>query len=224
MVLEMNSMDDKAFGRRLAEVRKKHRITQQQLADALGVHVTTVAKIESSVRKPSFELLTKIAGFFNVSLDYLLGKTDDPRPLLEGIGTQLYPEENFIEIPVYNGARAGNEGAYPDGSTIIEYVKIPRDINGKFGVKVFGDSMEPEIKSGDVVVVNPDAPYGNGDRVVIVLGDPYFVEPAAVVKIYREQRGVRYLQSLNEVYAPIILAGHVQVHFVGKVVGLVRKY
>ena len=84
--------------------------------------------------------------------------------------------------------------------------------------------MEPEICDGDVVVVNPDLAYVSGDRVVVVLGDPYFIEPAAVVKIYREQNGVRYLQSRNEKYPPIVLTEDTHVHFVGKVVGLVRKY
>lgn len=221
-MIEMVNMDDKTFGRRLAEARKKCGMTQQQLANALDVHVTTIAKIETGTRKPSFELLLKMAQVLNVSMDYLLGFVDHPQE--QSKNAQIYPEEEFKEIPVYNGARAGNEGTYPDGSTIIDYVRISKDIPGEFGVKVFGDSMEPEIYDGDIVIVNPNLAYTNGDRIVVVLGDPYFIEPAAVVKIYREQNDIKYLQSLNERYAPIILADNVCVHFVGKVVGLVRKY
>jgi len=212
------------FSKRLKALREAHHMSQKELAEKLNVSKKTISAYETGRAQPPMYVISLLADLFHTSVDYLLGKTDDPRPMRWAIGTQLYTEEGFVEIPVYNGARAGTQGSYPDGSTIIEYVKIPRNINGVFGVKVFGDSMEPEIKHGDIVVVNPNTTIVSGDRVVVVLGEPYFVEPAAVVKIYREQHGVKYLQSLNEAYGPIVLTDNASVHFVGKVVGLVRKY
>ncbi|RLI78367.1 hypothetical protein DRP07_11140 [Archaeoglobales archaeon] len=212
------------LGKRIQERRQLKNLKQKELAKLLNISRETISAYENGRTQPPPAILQKLAQILETSVDYLIGITDDPRPFWERANIQIYPEEEFKEIPVYNGARAGNEGAYPDGSTIIEYVKIPKDIPGKFGVKVFGDSMEPEICDGDVVVVNPDLAYASGDRVVVVLGDPYFIEPAAVVKIYREQNGVRYLQSRNEKYPPIVLTEDTHVHFVGKVVGLVRKY
>jgi len=66
-------MDIKDFGKRLAKVRKERGYTQEKLAEALGVHWNTIAKIESGMRKPSIELLVKIAELLNISIDYLFG-------------------------------------------------------------------------------------------------------------------------------------------------------
>lgn len=213
-------MDPKIFAERLRILRERHEMTQEELAERLHLSKKTISAYETGRAQPTLSTLAKIADILNTTADYLLGTTDDPRPQRQ----KMYTERDFETIPVYNGACAGNGGAYPDGSTIIEYVQIPKDMPGQFGVKVIGDSMEPEFYEGDIVIVNPDLVYVNNDRVVVLLSDPYYFEPTAVVKIYREQNGVRYLQSRNEKYPPIILTNNTQIHFVGKIVGLYRKY
>lgn len=71
----MNSSDDK-FAKRLKELRAEHNLTQKELANYLHVHVMTVSGYERGIRRPDFEYLDALAQFFNVSLDYLLGKTE----------------------------------------------------------------------------------------------------------------------------------------------------
>ena len=61
-------------GARLQELRKKTKHTQQSLADELGVSVRTITFLEAESREPSMALLMKLADYFNVSTDYLLGK------------------------------------------------------------------------------------------------------------------------------------------------------
>ena len=61
------------FGKRLKELRKLNTLTQQQLADALGVTKATVSYYEKEERTPSPEMLVRIASVFHVSTDYLLG-------------------------------------------------------------------------------------------------------------------------------------------------------
>lgn len=51
-------------------------MTQQEVADRLGIHKQTVSQYERAVRKPSFEMIEKLADLFNVDLNYLLGFTD----------------------------------------------------------------------------------------------------------------------------------------------------
>ena len=64
-------------GARLQELRKKAKHTQQSLADALGVSVRTITFLEAESREPSMSLLVKLADYFNVSTDYLLGKDEN---------------------------------------------------------------------------------------------------------------------------------------------------
>jgi len=61
------------FGQRLAALRKTRELTQQELADALGVSLEMLVYYERRAKNPSTEFARKAAGFFKVSVDELLG-------------------------------------------------------------------------------------------------------------------------------------------------------
>ncbi len=63
---------------RLKELRKKKKITQQKLALDLNVAQNTISRYETGSHQPDYETLQRIADYFNVSLDYLLERTDKP--------------------------------------------------------------------------------------------------------------------------------------------------
>ncbi len=64
------------FAERLTYLRKSARLTQQQLADALGVSRSTIGMYEKGQREPNFETLESIADLFNVRMDSLIGKSE----------------------------------------------------------------------------------------------------------------------------------------------------
>ena len=61
------------FGQVLKKLRLEEELTQQQLADRLGVTKSVVSYYELHERTPSPEILVKLAAIFHVSTDYLLG-------------------------------------------------------------------------------------------------------------------------------------------------------
>lgn len=63
---------------RLKELRKKQKLTQQQVADAIGIGMQAYAYYEKEERDPSPDTLCRLADFFNVSVDELLGRTSEP--------------------------------------------------------------------------------------------------------------------------------------------------
>lgn len=65
------------FGERLKELRKKRSLTQSQLGARLNVTKASISGYENDTRSPDRETLVKIAEIFNVSTDYLLGRTED---------------------------------------------------------------------------------------------------------------------------------------------------
>lgn len=65
------------FGERLKDLRKKRSLTQSQLGEKLNVTKASISGYENDTRSPDRETLVKIAEIFNVSTDYLLGRTDD---------------------------------------------------------------------------------------------------------------------------------------------------
>lgn len=64
------------IGTRIKDLRSDRGLSRQYTADHLGISPSTVNMIERNERLPSVELLEKIADFFNVSVDYLLCRTD----------------------------------------------------------------------------------------------------------------------------------------------------
>lgn len=60
------------FGKRLREIRMQRKLTQQALADAIGVALRSYQCYEQGVREPSISLLVALADTLDVSLDYLL--------------------------------------------------------------------------------------------------------------------------------------------------------
>ncbi len=66
---------------RLKQLRKKRRITQQNVADHLGINLRTYQYYESDTDKahrPDLETLVVLADLYGVSVDYLIGRTDTP--------------------------------------------------------------------------------------------------------------------------------------------------
>lgn len=61
------------FGERLAIVRKKKKVSQDELAKAIGAHAPVIGRYERNEVKPSIEVATKMAEVLEVSLDYLAG-------------------------------------------------------------------------------------------------------------------------------------------------------
>lgn len=70
---------------KLAEIRKKNKISQEQAANALNITLRTYQNYEYGTREPNIDMLLKIADYFNVTTDYLLGRDVPPPPDLEEI-------------------------------------------------------------------------------------------------------------------------------------------
>ncbi|SFL09482.1 helix-turn-helix domain-containing protein [Halanaerobium salsuginis] len=68
------------FSDRLKKLRKEKNLYQKELAEYLGVSRPTITQYESGARKPDNDTLEKIADHFNVTVDYLLGRTDERSP------------------------------------------------------------------------------------------------------------------------------------------------
>ncbi|MCI5739296.1 MAG: helix-turn-helix domain-containing protein [Ruminococcus sp.] len=63
---------------RLKELRKQHNISQLKLAMDLQLNQNAISRYETGVREADYSTLIKIADYFDVSIDYLLERTDNP--------------------------------------------------------------------------------------------------------------------------------------------------
>ncbi len=66
------------FQTRLTNIRRSKGFTQKQVADGIGISEVGLQNYENGRRKPAFDVLISLADFYDVSLDYLVGRSDDP--------------------------------------------------------------------------------------------------------------------------------------------------
>jgi len=64
------------FGERILNIRKAKKISQEELANIIGVHAPVIGRYERGEVKPSIEVASKLADALQVSLDYLVGNSD----------------------------------------------------------------------------------------------------------------------------------------------------
>lgn len=81
----MEVFDLAEFKTRLRMLRESVGLTQEDLSKALGISRTRLASYEQGQREPNIELLEEIADYFNVDLDYLIGRSDSSSALLNGM-------------------------------------------------------------------------------------------------------------------------------------------
>ncbi len=103
------------IGKIICELRKERNISQQKLADAIGVNQATIAKIEVNRNEATAATIRKLSTFFDVSADYLLGLEDD-------FGTRVPAEASSVKpLPPLMQQYADEER-----QLVEEYRKLPR--------------------------------------------------------------------------------------------------
>ncbi len=161
------------FGKILRELRNSENLTQTQLAEAIGVSFSAISMYERGEREPDFETMEAIADYFNVTMDYLHGKSkftttnNPPAPDVT---------EDYTTFPVIGEVAAGYDCiALEDweGDT----VDIPnsylrgRAVNEFFVLRVKGDSMYPTYQEGDKVLVLKQSTLNYSGQVGVILYD-----------------------------------------------------
>ncbi|MFD0621018.1 helix-turn-helix domain-containing protein [Paenibacillus sp. GCM10027629] len=70
-------------GNRISELREQKGWTQEELATMIGISRAALSHYEKNRRKPDFETLTQLADLFQVSIDYLIGRTNTSQHVLD---------------------------------------------------------------------------------------------------------------------------------------------
>ena len=194
---------------RFKELRNKYGYTQKELADILFVNQIAVSQWERGVTTPNKASLTKLCELFHVSSDYLLG--------IES------PKRKGVKIPVLGRVQAGIP--FDAVEEILDWEEISPEMAATgehFGLRVRGQSMEPRILEGDVIIVRKQEDVDSGDT-AIVLVNGY---EATVKRIKKSEDGIALIPN-NPAFDTIFYSNreivelHVQI--LGKVVELRGK-
>lgn len=203
---------------RLRELRKERGMKQIELCQHLGVSQGNLSNWETGVYEPDTYYLKKIADFFGVTVDYLLGRSDSR--------TAPLPSDSVIEYPVIGSVRAGMGGSVVSEETGETRPIAASALHGRpdeyFLLRVRGDSMYPDIMDGDCVLVKKTESVESGSMAVVLYDGDY-----ATVKWVRYVEGEDWVDliSNNPQYAPVRIEGAdlEQCHVLGEVVDIMRK-
>lgn len=198
------------------ERRKQLNLTLKEIADFVGVSEATVSRWESgNIANMRRDRISALAQILRVSPIDIMGISSDDND---------FSAVKAVQIPVLGYVRAGIPIEAVE--EIIDYEEISQEqarTGEFFGLQIKGDSMEPRITEGDVVIVRKQETVDNGDiAVVLINGDD-----ATVKKFYKSDAGIK-LVSTNPKYDPFFYTpdevNSLPVSIVGKVVELRAKF
>ena len=196
-------------------LRKDNNLTQAELAKKLGVAPSTVGMYERGQREPDFETLEKIANYFSVNMNTLLGKEN---------AIDIVSTSHGIKIPVLGKVAAGIPITAVEN--ILDYEEISSEMasSGEYvALKIQGSSMEPRMFEGDVVIVRVQSSVEHGEVAVVMVDGG----EATVKKVQFQSSGI-LLQPFNPSYEPIFYSNEeiekLPVRIFGKVVECRQKY
>lgn len=196
---------------KIKELRKKNKLSQKELADMIPVNQTAISQWERGITTPNPNALKRLCQIFNQTSDYFLEIENSNIP-------------KGVKIPVFGEVAAGIPiSAIED---IVDFEEITEEMADKgeyFGLVIKGDSMEPRMTTGDVVIVRSQPTAETGDIAIVMVDG----ESATCKKIKMTPEGVMLI-SLNPAYEPMFYSNkqieQLPVRIIGKVVELRAKF
>ncbi|CDI04143.1 putative Repressor protein C2 [Candidatus Competibacter denitrificans Run_A_D11] len=201
---KISYMADNDIGYRIKQARlafRPRKLTQQQLADLVNVSRPAVTQWETGETKSlDGENLHRVAAALRVSIEWLLygrgsGPADQPPVIYEPSNVLPGPPIRGM-VPIISWVSAGR-WREPDVALDepLEWLPVTFKTPNVFGLRVDGDSMEPDFPPGTIIFVDPDRKAEAMNLVIALNGDD-----EATFKRLTKEGGVWYLTPLNPRY------------------------
>lgn len=154
----------KTIGSRIKKKRKELKLTQQQVASAMkNVSNVAVSQWESDITSPSAKNLFELSIVLKCDIEWLLNGSEQSN-IVPAILSRNY------KVPIISYVEALSWSDKLDNlvnSEGYEYIMTSSKLSEKsFALKIQGDSMEPEFKDGDIVIIDPTVIPSPGEFVV----------------------------------------------------------
>lgn len=217
-------------GQCLKALRKEKKMSQEKLGSLLNISKVAVSNWENGKSFPTLDNLNELAKVLEVDTDYFtehgeiiriysrLNKSNQHKVVnysSELLEQQISDDDNIVDLysyKTYEGLSAGTGYSYfNDGDYTLTY--STENISHDFASWVVGDSMEPELPNGDVVLIKQSTNLDDGDIYAVEFNEQTYVK-----KVYRHKTYLR-LVSINENYDDIFAPYEENPRIIGKIVG-----
>lgn len=204
----------KSIGERIKNARKIAGLTQLELAKKTDLSRSYIGDIEKNRYNPSVSTLQLIATATNTPLEDLLPSTKTASSTGRG-----------IRIPVLGRVVAGIPIEAVE--EILDYEEITPELAATgefFALQIKGDSMEPTLRDGDVVIVKKQPTVDSGDIAIVLVNG----NDATVKEIKESPAGITLIGHNAAIYTPQFYSNkeiqNLPVQIIGKVVEMRRKF
>lgn len=184
------------FGNRLRLLREAKGLRQEDIGDIFGFGKSTISQWEKGTREPDFSVVVKLAEYFQVSTDDLLGKKLPVSTGQEGlIAPAQTSTEDTRKIPIYD---IGNRDEIFAQTNIVGHVPISADIMADYAISMNDDSMLPSIKPEAKVIIQEQETFSNGQAILARLPEGTYT----IRRATQTDDGGIILTPDNSSYAP----------------------
>lgn len=192
---------------------------QKYFAEQIGVKPQTISDWKAGRNKSYTKLIDKIAEFFDVTVEYLLGKS----PVRHG-GMEIFTnDEKLVKLPIIGEVAAGYNALAEENRIGIEKISADAISDGYeyAWLKVKGDSMSPLILNGDLVLIRLQDEVDSGDIAVVIVDE----ENGVIKRVKYGTNKVTLISENEDEYPPRVFQGKdvCRVRIWGKAVDLRRK-
>lgn len=180
------------LGERIRYAREVARLTQDEVARHFGIKRVSVTQWEGNTTRPALDRIVELAYLLNTTPEWLMERKGYP-PVGSSTGRARTARPELVEgrslvgekdLPIYAAAQGG------DGHVIvtfeaIDHVKRPtalQNVRGGYGLLVYGESMVPAYRPGDMVLVHPHQPPQRDTDCVFYHTPPAGGEAEAIIK------------------------------------------
>lgn len=203
---------------RLIQILREKNITPKELSEKTGIPKSSISQYMSGYAKPKQDRIYLISKALDINPTWLLGYDVN-------INIEKQTEDIGIKIPILGTVIAGIPVTAVED--IIGYEEISEKMarcGAYFALEIKGDSMEPKMSKGDIVIVKQQNTVENGQiAIVLVNGDE-----ATVKKVRFRDNGIELIAFNSYVYEPHFYSAkeidELPVKIIGRVVELRAKF
>lgn len=177
---------------------------QKDVSIDLGVSQPTISDWESGRKTPSAKSSIKLADYFGVSVDYLLGREEITPSQEKNLTTlNILPLPEAKKIPLLGEIACGDPILATEN--ISEWLQIDANIRANFALRCKGDSMiNARIFDGDIVYIHQQPIVENGEIAAVIVSD--INTEATLKRVYVYDDHV-VLEAENPMYKPLVFWG-----------------